>query len=58
MLQFLEHHIMSSKFLKGEYVKKCNIWSIGAMKFLILYGDPPFNGSSNNEIFKKLQKKN
>jgi calcium-dependent protein kinase len=49
---------MSSKFLKGEYVKKCNIWSIGAMKFLILYGDPPFNGSSNNEIFKKLQKKN
>ena len=54
-IKFLEYHIMLlQKFLKGKYDKKCDIWSIGAMKYLILYGDPPSNNSSNNEILNKL----
>ena len=46
--------MLLQKFLKGKYDKKCDIWSIGAMKYLILYGDPPSNNSSNNEILNKL----
>ena len=48
--------MLLQKILKGEYDKKCEIWSIGAMKYLILYGNPPFNVSSNNEILKKVVK--
>ena len=42
--------------LQGEYDEKCDIWSIGAMTYLMLCGEPPFNGHSNNEIFKKIVK--
>ena len=49
-------YYVAPEVLKGEYDEKCDIWSIGAITYLRLYGDPPFTGSSNNEIFKKIVK--
>ena len=49
-------YYVAPEVLKGEYDEKCDIWSIGAMTYLMLCGDPPFTGSSNNEIFKKIIK--
>ena len=49
-------YYVAPEVLKGEYDEKCDIWSIGAMTYLMLCGDPPFTGSSNNEIFKKIVK--
>ena len=40
--------------LKGNYDEKCDIWSIGTITYLLLCGEPPFKGNSNNEIFKKI----
>ena len=49
-------YYVAPEVLKGEYDEKCDIWSIGAMTYLMLCGDPPFTGSSNNEIFRKIVK--
>ena len=49
-------YYVAPEVLKGEYDEKCDIWSIGAMTYLMLCGEPPFNGHSNNEIFKKIVK--
>ena len=49
-------YYVAPEVLKGEYDEKCDIWSIGAMTYLMLCGEPPFNGNSNNEIFKKIVK--
>ena len=49
-------YYVAPEVLQGEYDEKCDIWSIGAMTYLMLCGEPPFNGHSNNEIFKKIVK--
>ena len=49
-------YYVAPEVLKGEYDEKCDIWSIGAMTYLMLCGEPPFNGNSNTEIFKKIVK--
>ena len=49
-------YYVAPEVLKGDYDEKCDIWSIGAMTYLMLCGDPPFTGDSNNEIFKKIMK--
>ena len=49
-------YYVAPEVLKGNYDEKCDIWSIGAMTYLMLCGDPPFTGDSNNEIFKKIVK--
>ena len=47
-------YYVAPEVLKGEYDEKCDIWSIGSVTYLLLCGDPPFTGNSNNEIFKKI----
>ena len=47
-------YYVAPEVLKGEYDEKCDIWSIGAVSYLLLCGEPPFTGNSNNEIFKKI----
>jgi calcium-dependent protein kinase len=45
---------VAPEVLKGDYDERCDVWSIGALAYIMLSGDPPFNGNSNNEIFQKI----
>jgi calcium-dependent protein kinase len=45
-------YYIAPEVLKGEYDCKCDVWSIGAITYMMLCGSPVFNGTSNNEIFK------
>ena len=47
-------YYVAPEVLKGNYDQKCDIWSIGAMTYLLLCGKPPFNGNSDQEIFDKI----
>jgi calcium-dependent protein kinase len=47
-------YYVAPEVLKGDYDERCDVWSIGALTYIMLSGDPPFNGNSNNEIFSKI----
>jgi calcium-dependent protein kinase len=40
----------------GKIWKCADMWSIGVIIFLLVCGFPPFNGSYQNKIFKKIKK--
>lgn len=50
-------YYVSPEVLTGNYDEKCDIWSSGVILYIILTGDPPFNGSNDNEIYRKIQQK-
>jgi calcium-dependent protein kinase len=47
-------YYVAPEVLQGNYDNKCDVWSIGALTYIMLSGEPPFNGNSNNEIFHKI----
>lgn len=38
-----------------NYNEKCDIWSIGVIMYILLTGNPPFNGDNDNQIFSKIR---
>lgn len=49
-------YYVSPEILNGKYSEKCDIWSIGVILYVLLSGDPPFNGPNDNVIYSKIAK--
>ena len=45
---------MSPEVLKGEESDRSDEWSIGVLMYLILCGNPPFKGKSNDMIMASI----
>lgn len=47
-------YYVAPEVLKGEYDNKCDVWSIGAITYIMLSGEPPFSATNNTELFNKI----
>ena len=50
-------YYISPEVLQGNYDYKCDIWSCGVILYLLLCGHPPFDGDTENEIYRAIMKK-
>ena len=41
--------------MKKNYDEKCDLWSIGVIMFILLTGEPPFNGNTDEEILQNVK---
>jgi calcium-dependent protein kinase len=48
-------YYIAPEVLNKRYNQKCDIWSCGVITYIILSGSPPFNGSSDQDIMKKVK---
>jgi calcium-dependent protein kinase len=45
---------MAPEVLTGSYKEDCDLWSCGAMLYMLLCGYPPFMGDSNERIYEAI----
>ncbi|KAL7522088.1 hypothetical protein ACHAWX_006773 [Stephanocyclus meneghinianus] len=41
--------------LQKSYDKSCDLWSIGVIAYILFAGYPPFNGTSNKEVYNAVR---
>lgn len=49
-------YYVSPEVLRRQYTRSCDIWSCGIVLYVLLYGEPPFAGKTNKDIFTKIKK--
>jgi len=48
-------YYVSPEILQGKYSEKCDVWSAGVILYVLLSGEPPFNGPSDGVIYSKIK---
>ena len=45
---------VAPEVLRESYDEKCDLWSLGCIVFVMLFGYPPFDGESETEVMDQL----
>jgi serine/threonine protein kinase len=49
-------YFIAPEVLRRRYDESCDLWSVGAMAYIMLCGYPPFIGTNNKEIHDSVQR--
>ena len=49
-------YYIAPEVLTGNYGHECDIWSLGVTLYQLLTGEMPFDGSGQQEVFKKIKR--
>mmetsp|Transcript_88774 Transcript_88774/g.286894 ORF Transcript_88774/g.286894 Transcript_88774/m.286894 type:complete len:570 (+) Transcript_88774:123-1832(+) len=48
----------SPQVFAGQYDQSCDLWSVGAMLYVLLSGQPPFQGRTDAEVIQNVKRGN
>ena len=49
-------YYIAPEILAGEYNEKCDVWSCGVIMYILMWGRPPFDGQTDDEILENVSK--
>ena len=47
-------YYVSPEVLRGVYGTECDIWALGVMLYIMLCGNPPFDGNTEKQVYHKI----
>lgn len=48
-------YYMAPEIFMSKYDERCDIWSLGIILFMLVTGEPPVSGTTNQEIFANIK---
>lgn len=48
-------YYIAPEVLAHSYNEKCDVWSIGVLMYILLSGEPPFDGKSERDILTSVK---
>ena len=48
-------YYVAPEVIEGTYSEKCDVWSIGVILYILLSGEPPFNGQTDEAIVERIR---
>jgi len=47
-------YYIAPEVIQGRYTEHCDMWSVGVVMFVMLFGYPPFHAESDSDIFRLI----